>query len=474
MGVEKIKRVKISPVTRISGFMEIESIIDDNIIVDAKTEGLLFRGFEQMLEGRNPFDAVYFTERICGICSTAHSIASTLALEDALGIIPSQQGRYLRDIIHGCEFIQNHIRHFYQYTAPDFIRLPQGNTLFETDHNDFRLPKQKNDLIVQHYFESLQFSSNAHEMLAILGGKAPHNHGVFIGGITTQATPEKIKQLCFLLKNIREFICNKMIPDAYIIAEYYKEYFEIGRGYGNLLSFGCFCGYEKLGTLYVNPSAYSNGTIMKLDPAEITENIYTSWYTSDADTYTPYQTITDPDMGKSDAYSWVKAPRYRGLPYEVGPLARMWLCGDYRNGISTMDRTLARVLEAKKITDILITLINNLIPGVSVQKEYAVPQNAKGAGLLDTTRGALGHWIKIENSVISLYQIITPSAWNLSTRSEDNLPGPGEKALINTIIHDTNFPVEIGRTIRSFDPCVSCATHVYSNGNLIKTMQVVP
>ena len=179
-------------------------------------------------------------------------------------------------------------------------------------------------------------------------------------------------------------------------------------------------------------------------------------------------------MKKSGAYSWVKAPRYRGLPYEVGPLARMWLCGDYRNGISAMDRTLARVLEAKKITNIMLILLDNLVPGVCVQKEYEIPQSAYGAGMIDTTRGALGHWVRIENKVISLYQIITPSAWNLSTRDRNNLPGPGEKAIIGTMIRNSNIPVELGRIIRSFDPCVSCATHVYSKGNLIKTTQVVP
>lgn len=454
--------------------MEIDADIENNIVADARTEGLLFRGFEKMLEGRSPFDAVYFTQRICGICSTAHSMASTLALEDALGVTVSQQGRYLRDIIHGCEFLQNHIRHFYQYTAPDFIKLPEGNALFETDHNDFRLPKQKNDLIARHYFDSLEYSRNAHEMLAVLGGKAPHNHGIFIGGITTQATPEKIARLRLLLGNIRQFICDQMIPDAYTIAEYYQEYFKIGRGYGNLLSFGCFNGYEKLGTLYVDPLVYSGGRMMKLNPGEITETVHSSWYTDEAETYTPFQTIPKPDVKKNDAYSWVKAPRYRGLPYEVGPLARMWLCGEYRNGISAMDRTLARVLEAKKIADIMLILLDHLIPGVSVQKEYEVPKNACGAGLIDTTRGALGHWVKIENSVISLYQIITPSAWNLSTRDRDNLPGPGEKAMIGTAIRNPDAPVELGRIIRSFDPCVSCATHVYSKGCLIKTIQVVP
>ena len=472
--MNKTKRVVINPVTRISGFMEIDADINNNIVTDARTEGLLFRGFEKRLEGRNPFDAVYFTQRICGICSTAHSMASTLALEDALGVTVPQQGRYLRDIIHGCEFLQNHIRHFYQYTVPDFVRLPEGNTLFETDHNDFRLPKEQNDRIVRHYFNSLEYSRNAHEMLAILGGKAPHNHGVFIGGITTQATPEKIARLRSLLLNIRQFVCSSMIPDAYTIAEYYKEYFEIGRGYGNLLTFGCFDGYEKLGTLYVNPSTYGDGRIMELNPGEITENIYSSWYMAKSETYTPFQTIPEPNIKKSDAYSWVKAPRYKGLPYEVGPLARMWLCGEYRNGISTMDRTLARVLEAKKIAYIMLRLLDNLIPGVDVQKEYEIPQSAYGAGLIDTTRGALGHWIKIDNHVISLYQIITPSAWNLSTRDRDNLPGPGEKAMIGTMIRNPDASVELGRIIRSFDPCVSCATHVYSKGNFIKTMQVVP
>lgn len=454
--------------------MEIDAVIDNNIVADARTEGLLFRGFEKMLEGRNPLDAVYFTQRICGICSTAHSIASSIALEDALGIVVSQQGRYLRDVIHACEFLQNHIRHFYQYTLPDFIKIPEGNTLFETDHNDFRLPKMKNDVIVQHYFDSLEFSRRGHEMLAILGGKAPHNHGVFIGGATSQATRENVTRLQELAESVRQFIISEMIPDAYTIADYYKDYFENGRAYGNLLSYGCFDSYDKLGTLYVDQLVYSNGVIKAFNPYEITENIHSSWYTAQSETYTPFETVPEPDMGKSGSYSWVKAPRYGEIPYEVGPLARMWLCGEYRNGISTMDRTLARVLEAKKLTDIILTLLNNLVLGVDVQKEYKVPQSAYGAGLTDTTRGALGHWLKIENGLISLYQIITPSAWNLSTRGRDNLPGPCEKALIGTIINDADSPVELGRIIRSFDPCVSCATHVYSQGNLVKSIKIEP
>lgn len=467
-------RIVINPVTRISGFMEIDATIDNNTVVDVKTEGMLFRGFEKMLVGRNPFDAVYFTQRICGICSTAHSMASTLALENAIGVVPSEQGRYLRDILHGCEFLQNHIRHFYQYTVPDFVRMPDKYPLFNTDHNDFRLPQSKNNEIAEHYFESMDISRSAHEMLAVLGGKAPHNHGVFIGGITTRATADKIIMMKSILHNISQFINEKMIPDASTIAQYYSDYYKLGGGYGNLLSYGCFNNYKELGTLYVNPLVYTQGDLRVFKQEDITEEIDYSWYKDKKNEYKPMDTIPEADMEKSQAYSWIKAPRYNEMPYEVGPLARQWLSGDYNNGISAMDRTIARVLEARKITEVIKILLENIIPGVSVQQEYAIPAFSTGAGLIDTTRGALGHWLKIDNGILSFYQIITPSAWNLSTRGNNKLRGTSEQALAGIKIQNPENPVELGRIIRSFDPCVSCATHVYSQGECIKTIQVVP
>jgi hydrogenase large subunit len=456
------EKITINPVTRISGFMEIEADIENHTIVDAKTKGLMFRGFEKMLIGRDPFDAIYFTQRICGICSTAHSVASSLALENAMNFVPSEQGRYLRDIVHGCEFLQNHLRHFYQYTLPDFVKLPENYPLFKTDHNDYRLPKSLNDKMVEDYFASLEFSRHAHQMLAILGGKAPHNHGVFIGGITAQMTIDKMIAMTSILNGIEGFINDKMLPDVFKIGEYYSEYYHIGRGYGNLLSYGCFDNYKELGTLYVNPLVYSNNAITAFHPDEITQ----------VNTYAWYDEKNEPHIHKQQAYSWIKAPRYNNLPYEVGPLARQWLCGDYRNGISVMDRTIARVLEARKIAGIMKTLLENLILGVSVQEKYTVPEKSTGSGLVDTTRGALGHWITIEDSKIAFYQIITPSAWNLSTQTE-TMKGTGEQALIGAPVNDIDSPVEIGRIIRSFDPCVSCATHVFCDGQHRNTIQVV-
>ncbi len=456
------ERITINPVTRISGFMEIQADVENHYVINAKTKGLMFRGFEKMLIGRNPFDAVYFTQRICGICSTAHSMASTLALESAMNFVPTEQGRYLRDIIHGCEFLQNHLRHFYQYTIPDFVKLPENYPLFKTDHNDYRLPKELNDKMVNDYFESLDISRSAHQMLAILGGKAPHNHGVFIGGITTQATADKIISLKSILDGIELFINQKMIPDVYEIAKYYSEYYHIGGGYGNLLSYGCFNNYKDLGTLYVDPLAYTNNMISIFNPDEITQESQYAYYNDN----------NEPDIQKPQAYSWIKAPRYKNIPFEVGPLARQWLSGNYRNGISVMDRTIARVLEAGKIVSIMKILLQNLILGVSVQQKYTVPEKAGGRGLIDTTRGALGHWIYIDNGKIAFYQIITPSAWNLSTQT-GNIKGIAEQAIIGSPVGNINTPVEIGRIIRSFDPCVSCATHVYTGGKLINAIQVV-
>ncbi len=464
-------RIIINPITRISGFMEIDVVLKNNIVVEAKTSGQLFRGFEKMLSGRSPLDAVYFTQRICGICSAAHSTASALALESAFNINPPEQGRYLRDIVHGCEFLQNHIRHFYQYTLPDFIKMPSKFPIYNTEHNDFRLPESVNNRVVDHYFRSLEISRSAHEMLAVLGGKAPHNHGIYIGGITTQPTADKIVKIKSILTKIRDFIISVMVPDVEILAKYYNEYFRIGVGYGNLLSYGCFNDYKSLGTLYLAASIYSDGVVKKMDTTKISESLKYSWYKGD--TQVPYEESADQNFNKNKAYSWIKAARYDGKPYEVGPLARMCLSGEYKNGVSMMDRTIARVLEAKKITEIMAVLLNNVIPDVNTQEEYEIPETSSGQGLIDTTRGALGHWIGIGKKIIDHYQIITPTVWNLSTK-DDTYNGTVEQALLGTVVEDIKHPVELGRIIRSFDPCVSCATHVYIPEREVKTFTILP
>ncbi|MFC3769539.1 nickel-dependent hydrogenase large subunit [Paenibacillus sp. GCM10012303] len=464
------KRITINPITRISGFMELDVTVENGAVTQAATKGTMFRGFEQMMVGRSPFDAIYLTQRICGICSTAHSVGASLALEDALGVTPTEQGRYLRDVIHGCEFLQNHIRHFYQYGLPDFVKIPEVNTIYDTDHGDYRLPREVNDKLAAHYFDSLRVSRLAHKMLAVFGGKAPHNHGIFVGGFTTPASADSLLQAKSILKEIQAFTNETMIPDVYLLAEYYPDYYKIGAGPGNLMSFGVFDRYEQLGTLYVEPGVYQQGQFKPFDREKITEHLDRSWYAG-PQAYRPFESIPEPDMEKPGAYSWVKAPRYDGLPFEVGPLARLWLSGEYRNGISTMDRTIARVLEMKKVAEIVEVLLDAIVPGTAVQEQWGIPLSAQGAGLVDTTRGALGHWVKLQDKKLSFYQIITPSAWDFSASTPASR-GTAESALIGAPIADADNPVEIGRILRSFDPCMSCATHVYRPGYEPKTIRV--
>ncbi|PYZ97485.1 Ni/Fe hydrogenase [Alteribacter lacisalsi] len=465
------KRIVVNPLTRISGFMEVDVKVENGQVVDAQTKGNMFRGFEQMLMGRSPFDAIYFTQRICGICSAAHSMASSLALEDALDIEPLEQGRYLRDIIHCCEFLQNHIRHFYQYTLPDFVKIEQ-NPLFQADHTDFRLPDAATARISRHYFESLTISRRCHEMLAILGGKAPHNHGVFVGGVTTKATAEVVAGLSSILAEVTAFLEEKMVPDVYEVARYYPEYYRLGGGYGNLMSYGVFDRYRDLGTLYVDPLVWTHAGKEPFDETKITENIDRAWYKGTKQTYVPDEEMTEPDRGKASTYSFVKAPRYDGQPMEVGPLARLILSGEYTNGVSAMDRTIARAIEAVKIAGIMKTLLGQLVPDTDVQAKYTIPETAQGRGLTDTTRGGLGHWLKIKDRKLSFYQIITPSTWDFSPADDRGFRGTAEEALMGTPVQNADEPVEIGRILRSFDPCMSCATHVSVSGKPVKTIKV--
>ncbi len=468
------RTITINPLTRISGFLEIRVQVENHQVVDAQSSGWLFRGFEQMLFGRPPLDATYFTERICGICSAAHSIASTTALEDALAIYPSAHDQMLREIIHGCEFLQNHLRHFYQYTLPDYIKGPELAPLLPASHQNYHLSAADNQRLVDRYLASVRYSRLAHEALAVLGGKAPHNHGNFVGGVTVNLDISKLTKVRSLIREIMTFIDGAMLDDVLTVARYYPEYYQMGVSFGHLMSYGLYnsglAGVES----YLSPQVLLDGQRSSLAPDLITENVQHAWYRSEQENLTPtdYDEAV-PAYGKEDAYSWVKAPRYQGRPMEVGPLARMWLSGRYRHGMSAMDRTIARVLEASLISHIVDQLLQAVEPQPAQQHPIEIPDQGNGSGLIDTTRGSLGHWLAISDKVIAHYSIITPSGWNLSPKDAHGVRGVAEQALIGTVISDLEHPVEIGRIVRSFDPCVSCATHVFGGGGAPITLEIL-
>lgn len=443
--------ITIDPITRISGFLEINAEIDENTVTNAWTDGLLFRGFEKMLRGRAPLDAIFFTERICGICSAAHAYASTLAAEDALNIYLPVNDRYLRDLIHGFEYVQNHLRHFYLMIFPSFVKISDPPIASVSGYTDYRLPEEWNQKLSEHYRQAIRLSMLAHEGQSVLGGKAPHHHGIFAGGVTTEITAFKIVKTRSYIQQLLDFVSTVMREDADVLAYYYPDYYEMGISYPNFLSYGAF-DYDDPEISYVSPGVMMDGDLQPFEPNKITQQINYSWFT-----------MTDEvDPTKKDAYSFVKAPRYDNKPMEVGPLARMLISGNYSGGHSCMDRIYARMLETEKILNIMNNLINlvELLP--NGQRAYTYPEVSQGVGLVDTTRGALGHWVSIRNQAIEHYTIITPSNWNLSPRDAQGTLGTVEKALMGTVIMDIQNPVEIGRIARSFDPCVSCATHLIS------------
>ncbi len=453
----------IDPITRISGFLEIMTEMEDNTVKSAQSRGLLFRGFETMLRGRYPLDAIYFTERICGICSAAHSYASALALDQALGLEVPLNDRYLRDIIHGFEFVQNHLRHFYIMLIPSFVRISSPAVASVRNTTDYRLPDNVNRLIEEHYALGYQYSMLAHEGQAVLGGKAPHNHGIFAGGVNTEINAYKIEKVRAIIHTLKDFVDTAMREDVDLLAHYYQDYFQMGISYPYFMSYGVF-DYEEQDISYVKPGVLVNGLLYTFDPAVISQEIQYTWFVNN--------TTDEVDIEKPDAYTFIKAPRYNGMPMEVGPLARMLISGNYTGGHACMDRIIARMLETSKILSILSNMIElvELLP--NGQREFAIPDISQGTGFIDTTRGSLAHFVQIQNQAIEHYSVITPSNWNLSPRDAYGIPGVIEKSLEGTIVNDFQDPVEIGRIVRSFDPCVSCATHLVTPKGGKKVIEV--
>jgi hydrogenase large subunit len=239
----------------------------------------------------------------------------------------------------------------------------------------------------------------------------------------------------------------------------------MGVGDKNLMTYGVFNYPEYKEIYYTGQGVYIDGKLEAFDSTLIDEDIQKAWYTAENNLNKPEGPYTEEDVNKQGAYTWVKAPRYKGRPMETGPLARMFISGGYTRGISAMDRTMARVLELRKAIIIMQNILELIPEYQNKQTQYQIPDKSYGSGLIDTTRGALGHWIAIDNKVLKNYSIITPSAWNLSPQDNKGIRGPVESALVGTRIDDLNCPVEIGRIVRSFDPCVSCATHVYGKNH---------
>jgi hydrogenase large subunit len=459
--------ISLGPVTRVEGHLDIvvtvETVNGKQQVQSATSAGVMFRGFEIMLKGRDPRDAAHYTQRICGVCPISHGMASTLALEAAFGIRAPDNGRMIRNLVLGANFVQSHILHFYHLAALDYIDTT-GILNLSPWTPRYATPDMVGGAaaagLVGHYVQALAMRRKAHQMGAIFGGKLPCSP-IFVGGGSTEVvTAQKVTDFRAILTELRGFIDGVMIPDVQAVGSLFPEYAGLGKGCGNLLAYGVFdldaAGTSKL----LARGRYTGGQLGTVDTNQIKEYVKYSWYTAASGNRSPASGVTAPSATKAGAYSWLKAPRYLDQPHEVGALARMWVNGDYRNGISALDRIVARALEAKKIADAMDGWLNGLTPGAPVFQGAKIPAAATGIGLTEAPRGALGHWLQITGGKVGNYQIVTPTNWNASPKDDRNVMGPIEQALVGTPVQDVNQPIEVLRVIHSFDPCLSCAVHM--------------
>lgn len=448
--------------TRIHNPMLVEAWLEDGEIKDAFISDTLYRGFEQILIGRSAWDMPYYTQRICGICSSAHALTASLAVEQALGMNVPTNGLLLRNLIYISDIIQNHIRHLYLYTLPDYFRGPDIAPFIPHSESDLRLSKQENVTMTEHYFKAIDISRIAHAAFAVFGGKAPHGHGIVPGGVSMEVDADKVNRYRGYLMEILGFIDNVVIPDFTLIRERYPEYIDLGKGTGNYLSVGGFPSPE--GSTLFPHGVILQGKRESFDEKQVTEDVTNAWYKPHGPIH-PMEEDTVPDRSQPKGYTWVKAPRYRGQPVEVGPLARAIISKEDVIGYGAHARTWARALELRKITKTALTWLDRLEPGAKSLDTRIAQDSGVGVGLHEAMRGALGHWISVKNGRVKHYQIITPSSINFGSRDETGTSSVGESSLLGLIIKSDDFK-EAGRVIRSFDPCFSCSVHIIDGENL--------
>jgi len=525
----------IDPVNRIEGHLRIDMEVKDNVVTDAWVSGGLFRGMELVLQGRQPADAAYISQRICGVCPVSHAHASCIASEKSYGIEIPNTARIIRNIIEGAQFLHSHILWFYNLAALDYVNpldalnadisdtvaladlvgttqadfaglqkrltgfaangqlsLFSGNW-FDTEDKAYVLPPELNLIATAHYLEALEMQATASEISGIIGGKMPHIMSSLPGGTTFVPTEEKLDDILFRAKKLQNWVATTMLPDTLAIAPFYMDVFGYGGNKGNYLAWGVFDDPSSDPSNRYLPAGiwrFGDSSVAVPDEELITEHTLNSFYADDGTPVNPRQGITEPLYPEGGAtrdgkYTWDKAPRYDGEPFEAGGLSRLLVA--YNKGVpeikesidgllaalgvpgqaevlnSTMGRTGSRNLETHYIANKMVEWVEELIAALTSgdSSTFVEPKQdtGEGSGMWEAPRGALYHYEKVVNNKIEKYQIIIPSTWNISPR--DNAGhGPMEESLIGVPVNDLEKPIHALRTVHSFDPCVACAVHI--------------
>jgi hydrogenase large subunit len=573
------QRVVVDPITRIEGHLRIEAETDaSGKITSAYSAGTMVRGIEIILRGRDPRDAWAFAQRICGVCTLVHGMASIRSVEDALHrAIPTysipRNAEIIRNLMIAAQFVHDHVMHFYHLHALDWVDVvsalkadpkatsalaqslsswPKSSPGYFADvqkkvktfveqgqlgifsnaywgHPAYKLPPEANLMAVAHYLEALTWQRDVVKLHTIFGGKNPHPNFV-VGGVpsaisvhtsankavgsqdATAVNMVGLQTVQNVIKQMREFVDQVYVPDTLAVASFYKDWGGIGDTGGNFLSFGDLPskGFWDTDSYLVPRGVILNKDISTIHPIdldkddEIQEFVSHSWYkyaAGDAQGLHPWKGETEfnftgpkppyEQLNVEEKYSWLKSPRWKGKAMEVGPLARVLLM--YAKGhaqtkelvdyslktldvpvtalFSTLGRTAARTLESKILADAMQGMYDELIANIKAgdvrtfNDQYwdpsTWPAHMFGVGLMEAPRGGLSHWLVVDDGKISNYQAVVPSTWNAGPRDAAGTPGAYESALQhNHVMADPKQPIEILRTIHSFDPCIACAVHV--------------
>lgn len=556
------KRISIDPITRIEGHLRIDCEIENGVVTNAWSSGTMWRGMENIVKGSDPRDAWMIMQRICGVCTTVHAIISVRAVEDALGAKVPVNAQYIRNMILSAHSMHDHIVHFYQLSAMDWVDITAAlnadpdkaaemlkgiSTWGLNSANEFRnvqnkikslvesgqlgifangyfghpamkLPPEVNLIAVAHYLQALECQRDCNRIVALLGGKTPHIQNLAIGGVANPINLDSqsvlnLERLMFVkscIDRLNDFVTQVYRVDAAIIAAYYPEWLNLGKTSGNYLSVpeypidGDNSKFVLTGGYIENFDISSFRPITQQKDEFVVKGIKESgkhaWYEDD-EPLEPWAGLTRPkytgwqDEGK---YSWVKAPSFYGKVVEVGPLAYLMcnLANENKDTLhhfnhikelyeklsgntlsvdhlhSTLGRIIARTVHCCVLNNILEQqwklLVDNIGTGDTVAYlKTDIPQTGefKGVGFGEVPRGMLSHWVVVKNGKIENYQAVVPSTWNAGPRNQNDEMGPYELSIIGTPVADPTKPLEVVRTIHSFDPCMSCAVHVVNTEN---------
>lgn len=570
------KRIVVDPITRIEGHLRVEADIENGKIKDAYSSGTMVRLLEEILRGRDPRDAWAFVGRVCGVCTSIHSLVSVRTVEDALGIKVPPNAELVRNIMYCALYMHDHVVHFYHLHAMDWVdvvnalkadpkktselaqsisKWPKSSVGYFSDvqnrvkkfvesgqlgifangywgHPAYKLPAEVNLLALAHYLEALEWQKEIVKVHAIFGGKNPHPN-YLVGGMAcaigiddvSGINAERLAYVKQLMEDGQRFIEQVYIPDLMAIASFYKDWGAIGGGLGNYLAYGDlpWNGFGDTSSYKFPSGAILNKDISKVHDVdlrkedEIQEFINHSWYSykgGDNVGLHPWKgesviNYTGPKppfehLDTTQKYSYLKTPRWKGHAMEVGPLARVLI--GYARGreefkevvdkaltdlnvpvtalFSTLGRTAARGLECQLAArwgmDFFNQLITNIKNGDTRMADTSKfdpstwPKQAIGVGYGEAPRGALAHWINIEDTKIANYQLVVPTTWNASPRDGKGQMSAYESSLIDTPVADEKLPLEIIRTIHSFDPCMACSVHLYDeHGTTVSRIQVL-